>query len=99
MLLSMITTSKMLCVHVNTVRRWVKDGSIPHVRLGKRKMIISQDLETFINKNRVPPITPPTEISTYSQDGEKVDEESAAQTLYDVLKPDNEENGKVVTGF
>jgi excisionase family DNA binding protein len=35
-----------------TLRRWVKDGSVPYYRLGREYLFIKEELDEFIKKNK-----------------------------------------------
>jgi excisionase family DNA binding protein len=39
-------------VHINTVRRWIKDGDLNAVNTGKKYRIREQDLEQFIEERQ-----------------------------------------------
>jgi excisionase family DNA binding protein len=70
MLMSVDDASRYLAVHHGTVRRWIKGGRIPTVRIGRRVLIRVDVLEELVNdlerpkpeqlgvNRQVPPDTP-----------------------------------------
>ena len=40
-------------VSTKTVRRWIKAGELPAIRLGRQWRIVPRDFERFLNDNRV----------------------------------------------
>jgi excisionase family DNA binding protein len=51
-------------VHLDTFRRYVREGRLPSRRLGKRYLIVGSDLEHFITAGFVPPTASPSRSST-----------------------------------
>ncbi len=55
--LNLYTTKQVadiLSVSLRTVQSWIRNGSLPHVRLGDGKRLVrirAQDLEAFIQRN------------------------------------------------
>jgi excisionase family DNA binding protein len=43
---------------VNTIRRWIKENTIPYYKPGKEYLFIKEDLDEFLNsqKNLIPPL-------------------------------------------
>jgi excisionase family DNA binding protein len=51
-LLSVSATARRLGVHRNSVRRLIRAGELPHVRIGKRILLEPADVEQLIADNR-----------------------------------------------
>jgi len=45
--------SRALGVSMHSIRKWVRKGQIPHVRLGIKIFLREEDLEDLIKKNLV----------------------------------------------
>jgi len=44
--------AKMLSIHVATVRRWIREGKLPAILLGKSYRVTKQDLRQFLEDRR-----------------------------------------------
>ena len=65
LLLTPDETAAALGVSIRSIMAWVADGSLPHVRLGKRCLRFSvKDLESFVQAHRSP-----AQTSTATADG------------------------------
>jgi excisionase family DNA binding protein len=53
-LLTLKEVAKAMRVSESTVRRWIRDGSLPAFKIGKRGQvrISKRDLETFLEQSR-----------------------------------------------
>ena len=45
--------AKMLDINIITVRRWIKKGLLPAIRLERTMRVKKSDLEKFLNERRV----------------------------------------------
>jgi excisionase family DNA binding protein len=45
--------SQMLKLSIHTLRSWIYQKRLPHVRLGRRVLLRKEDLENLINKSVV----------------------------------------------
>lgn len=54
-LLDLREGAKELRLSIHTLRSWVSQKRIPHVRLGRRVLLRREDLEEMINKSVVMP--------------------------------------------
>jgi excisionase family DNA binding protein len=45
--------SQMLRLSIHTLRSWIYQKRLPHVRLGRRVLLRKEDLENLINKSVV----------------------------------------------
>jgi excisionase family DNA binding protein len=50
-LLNIHEAAKELRLHATTVRRMIKNGGIPHHRIGKKILFTPSDLETFLEQS------------------------------------------------
>ena len=64
--------AKLLNIHINTVRRWSKQGILKSYRVGPRRdrRIKGEDLDNFLNKSREEklPLSQHIEIQPLSRD-------------------------------
>jgi excisionase family DNA binding protein len=44
--------AKMLTIHVVTVRRWIREGKLPAILLGKSYRVTKEDLRRFLEERR-----------------------------------------------
>jgi len=44
--------AKMLSIHVATVRRWIREGKLPAILLGKSYRVAKEDLRRFLEERR-----------------------------------------------
>jgi len=44
--------ANMLSIHVATVRRWIRDGKLPAILLGKSYRVTREDLVQFLEERR-----------------------------------------------
>ena len=51
-LLSLREVSARLCIAIPTLRRWLRERRLAHVRCGRAVRIESVEVERFINRNR-----------------------------------------------
>jgi excisionase family DNA binding protein len=54
MLLSLREVAAKLCIAVPTLRRWVREKKLAHVRCGRAVRIESAEIRRFITQNRCP---------------------------------------------
>jgi len=52
-LLSLKEGAKELKLSIHTLRAWIYQKRLPHVRLGRRVLLRKQDLEELVNKSVV----------------------------------------------
>jgi len=52
-LLDLAEGAKELHLSIHTLRAWIYQKRLPHVRLGRRVLLRKQDLEEFVNKGVV----------------------------------------------
>jgi excisionase family DNA binding protein len=45
------TVAERLDVSIHTVRYWLRIGTLPSVRPGRRRLILEADLEAFLTRN------------------------------------------------
>ena len=45
---------KMLRVRPGTIRKWIYEGKLPHLKLGGRVLIREKDIDDFIDRNYHP---------------------------------------------
>lgn len=48
-------TARMLCVHSDTIRRWVRTGVMPALRVGKHYQIKKSVIDSFIKSTATYP--------------------------------------------
>lgn len=53
-IVSVETGAAVTGIAVTTLRRWIREGRIEHVRLGRRVLIRRDALDRFITKHEVP---------------------------------------------
>ena len=53
-LLSVARAAARIGISRFTLRSWIRQARLPHVRLGRRILVDPQDLERFVQANRVP---------------------------------------------
>lgn len=53
-MLTVSQAAKELAVSIHGLRRWISERKVPVVRLGRRVLLKREDLEEFIEQNRVP---------------------------------------------
>ncbi len=53
-LLSLHDASQQLCIAVPTLRRWLREGRLAHVRCGRAVRIEATEIQRFIERNRHP---------------------------------------------
>ncbi len=54
--LTVKAAAKWLCIDVNTLRAWLAQRRIKHYRLGRKIVFKEEDLEAYVEQNRVDPI-------------------------------------------
>jgi excisionase family DNA binding protein len=51
--------SKILPLHPETIRRWAREGRIPHRRLGRKIVFLSAEIDTWLSDRLSMSVMPP----------------------------------------
>ena len=58
MLMSIEKAGQILGLSKHTLRKWIREGRVPVVRLGRRVLIAEEDIKSLIRSNRIPAGSP-----------------------------------------
>jgi len=51
--ISIFDAARILGIAPVTLRRWIRQRRLPHVRLGRRVVVQPEDLEAFVQRHRI----------------------------------------------